>query len=414
MQNLIPGGVNSPCRAFRGLGVSPLIAESGSGDLICDIDGHAYIDYCGGCGALILGHSHPTIVRAVSNQLKKGSLFWVSTALEKECAGRIISHLPSIESLRFVNSGTEAVMTAIRLARAYTEKPLIVKFDGHYHGHADSLLVQAGSAAFPLASSKGIPQEIISNTVSLPFNELELCRAFLQKSDNLAAVIVEPVAGNMGIIPADLAFLAMLRDETHKKGALLIFDEVITGFRLGLSGAQGHYGIESDLTTLAKVIGGGFTAAAFGGKKEIMQLLSPLGEVFQAGTYSGNPIAMSASLATFDEIEHPTFYQELEAKTAALIDPIADYVHARDLPLTVHRVGSMFALFFGPKKVRGRKDLSALEMPRFSAFFQFLFERGIFISPSPYETSFVSSAHTSAHLDTTRKAILDFLKESYD
>jgi glutamate-1-semialdehyde 2,1-aminomutase len=406
---VIPGGVNSPVRAFPGLSLTPLIVSSGKGDTLWDVDGNAYIDYCCSWGALILGHAFPKIVQGVCDQVQKGSSFGIATDSEKQLAQKLVSLLPHLEKVRFVSSGTEATMSAIRLSRGFTNRSLIVKFNGHYHGHVDALLIRAGSGVAHLnkeASSKGVTEETIKHTLSLPFNDLQRVSSFFQSCDDLAAVIVEPVAGNMGVVPASLPFLQMLREETYKKGALLIFDEVITGFRVGLRGAQELYGITPDLSCYGKIIGGGFPVAAFGGRKEIMDHLAPLGEVYQAGTLSGNPIAMHAGYQTLQEIEKEGFYESLELKTKRFLGPIEAAMKKIGC---VQRQGSMFSLFFGPSKVTSKEDLASLDQERFKQFFRFLFERGVYIPPSPYETWFLSSAHTEEHLAKTQELILQFV-----
>ena len=407
---VLPGGVNSPVRAFVGLDVAPLVVAKGKGSRIWDLDGHSYIDYCGSWGALILGHAPRSVVKAATQQIKLGSTFGITTAVEESLARRIIGHLPSIEKIRFVSSGTEATMSALRLARGYTGKSLILKFEGNYHGHADGLLTGAGSGVSHLPpGSPGIPEEMVRSTRSLSYNDVEGTRAFLRKNPDLAAVILEPIAGNIGVIPATREFLEMLREETKKIGAVLIFDEVITGFRVGLQGAQGYFGIIPDLTCLGKIVGGGFPAAAFGGRREIMDCLAPQGKVYQAGTLSGNPVAMRAGEATLTEIEKRGFYEELEEKTRLLTDPIEQLIQKRDLKAHLARVGSMFSLFFGVTHARSKSDLKDLDLPLFNRFFSYLLERGVYFSPSPYETSFVSSAHTEADLLYTRKVIIEFL-----
>jgi glutamate-1-semialdehyde 2,1-aminomutase len=302
-------------------------------------------------------------------------------------------------------------MSAIRLARGFTGKSVIVKFNGHYHGHSDSLLIKAGSGLhhLPEASSWGVPGELIQLTVTLPFNSLEETRTFLRSRDDIAAVLLEPIAGNIGVVPAKPEFLFMLREETAKKGILLIFDEVITGFRVGLTGAQGMYGITPDLTCLGKVIGGGFPAAAFGGRKEIMELIAPLGPVYQAGTLSGNPLAMCAGAETLKTIERAGFFEDLEQKLSRFLEPIRQKIAEKNLPITVQSAGSMFTLFFGVHKVESREDLAAMDQKQFARFFRYLFDRGVYLSPSPYEANFLSSAHTDAHLQIARDLILQFL-----
>lgn len=306
-------------------------------------------------------------------------------------------------------------MSAIRLARGYTGHSLIVKFDGHYHGHSDALLISAGSGVthLPKSTSLGVPKGCIQHTISLPFNDIETCRTFLQSSEDIAAVILEPIAGNMGVVPAKREFLEMLREETEKKQIVLIFDEVITGFRVALRGAQWLYGIVPDLTCLGKVIGGGFPAAAFGGKKEIMDCLAPLGAVYQAGTLSGNPVAMCAGLETLLHVEQPGFYADLEEKTNDFLAPIRHAIQVKNIPAAVQSAGSMFTLFFGPTKIESRTDLKALDLSLFKRFFHYLFERGIYISPSAYEAHFLSSSHTEEHLKDAQKVILDFFDISF-
>ncbi len=406
---VIPGGVNSPVRAFPGLSLTPIMATKGEGDTVWDIDGHSYIDYCGSWGALILGHAPLAVIQQAIEQIQKGSTFGMATPYEREIAEKVGYFFPSMEKMRFVSSGTEAVMSAIRLSRGYTGKNTIIKFDGNYHGHSDSLLVRAGSGAVQLnaeASSAGVPLELASQTLSLPYNDIEFCRQILREREDIAAVLIEPIAGNMGVVPAKPAFLQMLREETKERGIVLIFDEVITGFRVCLRGAQGLYGIRPDLTCLGKIIGGGFPAAAFGGKKEIMDHLAPLGKVYQAGTLSGNPVAMRAGLATLQEIEKEGFYEALQQKTDLLLNPIQEFIASSSLPICLNRVGSMFTLFFGKKEVDFKE---VLDEEMYKQFFCYLFERGIYFPPAAYEAAFVSSAHTEEHLLYTRGVILEFL-----
>jgi glutamate-1-semialdehyde 2,1-aminomutase len=407
----MPGGVNSPVRAFKELDMTPLIVKEGRGDTLIDVDDNAYTDFCCSWGSLILGHAPTTVIHTVQEQLRRGTSFGIATPYEKILAEQIIRHLPSIDMIRFVSSGTEAVMSALRLARGFTGKERIVKFNGHYHGHLDSLLIQAGSGAthLPQASSSGIPVETTRQTLSLPFNDTATCRQCIRSQKDIAAVIVEPVAGNMGVVPAKQEFLEMLREETASQGTLLIFDEVITGFRVGLQGAQGHYGITPDLTCLGKVIGGGFPVAAFGGRKEIMEMLAPLGSVYQAGTLSGNPLAMCAGIQTLAEISTPSFYPTLHARTAAFLAPIHQLIQEKKLPVTLNAIGSMFTLFFGPRTVESKEDLNQLDKTRFKQFFHTLFEQGIYFSPSPYEANFLSSAHTDEHLSHAQEVIHSFL-----
>lgn len=415
--SVIPGGVNSPVRAFKGLGLPPLIVRGAKADLLHDVDGNSFIDYCCSWGPLIHGHCHPDIIAAAQKQMALGCTFGVTTPIEGDLAGIIIRHMPSIEKIRFVSSGTEATMSAVRLARAVTERDIIVKFSGNYHGHADMFLMEAGSGVLgitPTSTSAGIPEAVIQNTWSLPYNDIAACREFLMhpdKRDNIAAVIIEPIAGNMGCVASTAEFLAFLRKATTEIGALLIFDEVITGFRTGLSGAQGLYGIRPDLTCLGKIIGGGFPAAAFGGPKEIMDLLAPLGTVYQAGTLSGNPVAMAAGLKSIQMLEAPGFYEELERKTRIITDPIQELLESRKgVQACLQRVGSMFTLFFGARQVKNMDDARKLDGKMFNDFFRFMFTSGVYIPPAQQEVWFTSAAHTESHLLKTRDLIISFFK----
>ncbi len=414
---VIPGGVNSPVRSFKGLGMPPMVVESGSRDEIVDVDGNTYIDYCGSWGALIHGHCHPQIIEAVKTRISHGTTFGITTAIEEKMARKVTQLMPSIQKVRFVSSGTEATMTAIRLARGYTGKTKVIKFTGNYHGHADFLLVRAGSGVIgisPTSSSAGIPDAILQHTLCLPFNAIEETYEVLNHSHyrhDIAAVIVEPVAANMGVVPAKREFLQMLREETVKNDALLIFDEVITGFRLGLQGAQGYYDITPDLTCLGKIIGGGFPAAAFGGRREIMDLLAPLGPVYQAGTLSGNPVAMEAGWQALQLLEQPGFYRELERKTQIITMPVQEEIRRRDLNMSLQQIGSLFTLFFGLRNVENMEQAEKLDLDLFARYFRFMYDKGIYLSPSQYEACFVSAVHTDAHLEKTRDAILSFIRD---
>lgn len=407
----IPGGVNSPVRACRSVGIEPMIAESGRDDMVIDADNNAYIDYCGSWGALILGHAHPRVVEAAVRQVEMGSSFGIATPVEEALAAKIVSLVPSIEKIRFVSSGTEATMTAIRLARGFSGRTKIVKFSGCYHGHSDALLTQAGSgAAFlnPQATSLGVPAAVIADTLTLPFNDEEkLAELFASHGSEIAAVILEPIPANMGLVLPEPQFLQRIRKETERAGALLIFDEVITGFRVGLQGAQGLYNIRPDLTCFGKIIGGGFPAAAVGGKGEIMDCLAPLGQVYQAGTLSGNPVAMAAGLAVLEELEKPGFYHALQDKTDRLLLPIEEAVLEKNLDLCIQRAGSMFTIFFGVRQVLCREDLAGADPMRFARFFRALFDKGIYVPPLQQEAWFVSAAHTGGHLDFTAEAVID-------
>ncbi len=413
---LMPGGVSSPVRAFTKLDMVPLIVQEGKGDTITDVDGHRYIDFCQSWGAMILGHAPDPVLKKAQEQLQKGTSFGIATPYEKELAAKITTHIPSIEKLRFVSSGTEAVMSAVRLARGYTGKSLIVKFKGHFHGHSDSLLVQAGSGAthLPQATSKGIPEALIALTAALPFNDMETCRNFIRSRDDIAAVLLEPIAGNMGVVPAKREFLEMLRDETERKKIVLIFDEVITGFRVGLHGAQGHYGIVPDLTTLGKIIGGGFPGSAFGGRREIMDEIAPLGHVYHGGTHSGSPLAMCCGLETLRAIERKGFFEALNEKTENFLKPMREIAARKKLPIAIQSAGSMFSFFFGVEKVMGREDLALLDEERFKHFFKTMFAQGVYLSPSAYEAHFLSSAHTDENLAKAQSAICNYLRQIPD
>jgi glutamate-1-semialdehyde 2,1-aminomutase len=411
---VIPGGVNSPVRACKNLLDTPLVAEEAKGDTLYDADGNAFIDYCGSWGALIHGHVPPQIMEAVQKRMMKGTSFGVTTEIEEKLARKVIVNIPSVEKIRFVSSGTEATMSAARLARGYTDRDLVIKFTGNYHGHADLFLVNAGSGVFNLnstSSSEGIPEDSIKNTVSLPFNDIELCRNFMRKfSDRIAAVILEPVAGNMGVVPANHAFIEMLRSETEVHGIVLIFDEVMTGFRVGLQGGQGYYGIQPDLTCFGKIIGGGFPVAAFGGKAEIMDHLAPEGRVYQAGTLSGNPVAMEAGFQALSLLERDDFYDELERKTQVITHAVRETIATHNLNACVQEAGSMFTIFFGKTKVENMEDAKELNIEQFNQFFREMYSKGIYPPPSQYEAWFVSMAHTDEHLEYTRDAIISFLK----
>lgn len=404
----LPGGVSSPVRAFQGVNLSPMIVDRGKGPYVYDVDGHRYVDYCMSWGALMLGHAHPSTLKAIYEQMERGSSFGITTVLEAKMAQEISSCMPSIEKIRFVSSGTEATMSALRLARGYTNKSYCIKFIGNYHGHADSFLVKAGSGVLSLAesSSLGVLKETVQHTICLPYNDVGAVQKIFADNKEIAAVIVEPIAANMGVVPATKEFLEALRFETTKAGALLIFDEVITGFRVGLGGAQELFGITPDLTCLGKIIGGGLPLAAFGGKKEIMDLLAPLGGVYQAGTLSGNPLALSAGLATLAHLKEKNFYVSLEEKAAKLLEPLLELEDR----LCIQRVGSFFTVFFGVKKVKNHQDLSLLSSEEFCDFYHFLFDRGVYFSPAQQEASFLSAAHDDEVLSYTRDVLEEFTK----
>lgn len=402
-------GVNSPVRSCRAVGMTPVVATKGEGPFLWDVDGHKYIDYCLSWGALIHGHAHPKIIEAICHRATLGTSFGVTTAGEGELAALICKHKPSIEKVRMVCSGTEATMSAIRLARGCTGRSKIVKFDGHYHGHSDGLLVQAGSGALGLAM-RGVPPSIAQETFCLPFNDEEALRAlFAAKGEQIACVIVEPIAGNMGVVPATKSFIASLRQETEKWGALLIFDEVITGFRLGLGGAQTLYGVTPDLTCLGKILGGGLPAAAFGGAREWMEQLAPLGTVYQAGTLAGNPLAVEAGIQALQLLSVPHFYEGLQEKADLLWGPVEAYIKEKKLKACVQRSASMGTLFFGLERVSNGQEAREADKTQFAHFFRFLLEKGIYIPPLQQEPWFLSTAHTDELLCFTSKVIVEFL-----
>jgi glutamate-1-semialdehyde 2,1-aminomutase len=386
-----------------------MIVASGSGATIQDVDGKSYIDYCMSWGSLILGHAPKPIVDAAMAQMQKGSSFGIATEVELLLADKIVHLVPSLEKIRFVSSGTEATMTALRLSRGFTGRRKIIKFIGHYHGHSDALLVQAGSGASSMPCSLGVNQNVIEDTFCLPFNDLEGLKSFFRthpSRSDVAAVILEPITGNMGVVEPLPHFLETLREETKRNGTLLIFDEVITGFRVGLQGVQGLYGIDPDLTCFGKIIGGGFPAAAVGGKAAILNCLAPLGGVYQAGTLSGNPVAMRAGLTALSILEMPCFFENLEEMTDLLTKPLQRLLSKNGSCL--QQVGSMFSCFLGLEKVTSYADLSKLDFPLFARFFRHLFERGIYIPPHPHEAWFLSTAHTKEQIAYTLESIESF------
>jgi len=406
-QKFIPGGVNSPVRAFKAVEGTPVFVDRGEGSRIYDVDGNEYIDYVCSWGPLILGHADARVVKAVSGAAGRGTSYGAPTQAETELAKRIVGAVPSIEKVRLVNSGTEATMSAIRLARAFTERDVIVKMAGCYHGHVDALLVKAGSGAttFGAPTSPGITVGSTSDTVLLPFNDIAAAEELLgDKGNSIAAVIVEPVPGNMGVVAPDKKYLAKLRELTSAAGALLIFDEVITGFRLGLGGAQKLYGIVPDLTTLGKIIGGGLPVGAYGGKAKIMDMLSPTGDVYQAGTLSGNPIAVAAGLATLEAVSEKGFYAQLEKKASALEKGIIKAADKAGAKIFLSRIGSMFTIFFSDEPVRNYKSALAADTKRYAAFFHAILDRGVYLAPSQFEAGFVSAAHTDEDIAKTVEA----------
>lgn len=407
-QKVIPGGVNSPVRGFKGVGGEPLFFNQGRGAYITDVDGKEYIDYVGSWGPLILGHCHPKVIAAVTDVLHEGMSFGAPTELEVQLAEKICSLMPSIEQVRMVNSGTEATMTAIRLARGYTHRNKILKFNGCYHGHSDSLLVKAGSGLLTLGipSTPGIPASISEHTLVANFNDLQqTAQLFEQYGDDIAAIIVEPVAGNMGFVLPDPKFLQGLRDLCDSYKAVLIFDEVMTGFRVALGGAQEIYNIKPDLTTLGKVIGGGMPVGALGGSLEIMSCLAPIGPVYQAGTLSGNPLAMAAGLATLKEIEAPGFYEQLSTSSANLMTGLSEVAHSLNLPFCGASLGGMFGFAFNEKEqIRDYSDVAASDEQLFKRFFHGMLDKGIYFAPSMYEAGFMSIMHNQKEIDATLTA----------
>jgi glutamate-1-semialdehyde 2,1-aminomutase len=401
----IPGGVNSPVRAFRSVGGEPIFFKKAAGAHVTAADGRRFIDYVGSWGPMILGHAHPQVIKAVQDVAADGLSFGAPTELETELARRVVQLMPSVELVRFVSSGTEATMSAIRLARGFTGRDTIVKFEGCYHGHSDSLLIKAGSGALTLGvpTSPGVPKALANHTVTLNFNDAEQVReVFAKIGDQIACVIVEPVAGNMNCIPPTPGFLDTLRRECDRAGAVLIFDEVMTGFRVALGGAQALYGIRPDLTTLGKIIGGGMPVGAFGGRRDIMARLAPLGPIYQAGTLSGNPVAMIAGLTTLELVSAPGFHQRLETSTDLLVRRLADCARSAGIPLATNHVCGMFGFFFTDQPIVDRFDrVMACDVERFKRFFHGMLNEGIYFAPSAFETGFMSVAHTEADIDAT-------------
>jgi glutamate-1-semialdehyde 2,1-aminomutase len=402
----IPGGVNSPVRAFKSVGLTPLVIERGEGSRIVDIDGQSYVDYVLSWGPLIAGHAHPEVVEAIKRTAEKGTSFGAPTELETEMAELVCERVPSIEVVRMVNSGTEATMSALRLARGYTQRSKILKFEGSYHGHADSLLIKAGSgvATLGLPDSPGVPESVASHTITVPYNDLEAVKVAFEKfGEEIAAVIVEPVAGNMGVVPPLPGFLKGLREVTERYGSLLIFDEVMTGFRVHLNCAQGLYGITPDLTCLGKVIGGGLPVGAYGGRREIMEKMAPVGPIYQAGTLSGNPLAMVAGLTTLKLMTEAS-YGYLERLAIRLQQGLEQAAKDTGVPLTINRVGSMICPFFTDRQVINYETARGSNVERFRAVFARLLDEGVNIPPSQFEGWFLSIAHTEADIDFTVEA----------
>ncbi|MEH6544143.1 MAG: glutamate-1-semialdehyde 2,1-aminomutase [Porticoccaceae bacterium] len=408
-QHHIPGGVNSPVRAFRAVGGSPVFFERADGPYLYDVAGKRYVDYVQSWGPMILGHNHPAVIGAIRAQLDKGLSFGAPTELETRMADTLCELVPGMDMVRMVNSGTEATMSAIRLARGVTGRDKIIKFEGCYHGHSDSLLVKAGSGALTLGvpSSPGVPAALADHTVTLSYNDNDsVAEAFAALGEQVACVIVEPVAGNMSCIPPAPGFLATLREHCTQHGALLIIDEVMTGFRVGPHGAVGRYNIDADITCLGKVIGGGMPVGAFGGKREIMEHLAPLGPVYQAGTLSGNPVAMAAGLATLEQVSQPDFHQAIFAHTDALIGGIRERAASAGIALTSNHVGSMFGLFFTEdSEVTNYQQVMACDTERFNRFFHGMLEAGVYLAPAAYEAGFMSAAHSDEDIEFTLDAV---------
>lgn len=401
----IPGGVNSPVRAFNGVGGDPVFIDHARGAYLYDNNDKRYIDYVGSWGPMVLGHAHPEVIEVVQQAAEKGLSFGAPTVVETAMADKVCELVPSIELVRMVNSGTEATMSALRLARGFTGRDTVVKFEGCYHGHGDSLLVKAGSGALTLGipSSPGIPAALAQHTLTLPYNNLDQCRdTFSRLGPKIACVIVEPVAGNMSCIPPLPGFLEGLRSLCDSHGTVLIFDEVMTGFRVSLGGAQAYYEVTPDLTTLGKIIGGGMPVGAFGGKREIMEHLAPLGPIYQAGTLSGNPIAMTAGLKTLELISRPGFHEELGRKTRRLVEGVLQQAERTGVPMTANRVGGMFGLFFTQAQtVNYFAQVSDCDIERFKQFFHGMLGAGVYLAPSAFEAGFMSSAHSEEDIDQT-------------
>jgi len=406
-QKILVGGVNSPVRAFRSVGSAPLIIERAQGSRLFDADGREFTDYICFWGALILGHAHPDVVAAIADQASRGTSYGVTSPLEIELAERIAHAVPSMERVRFVSSGTEATMSAIRAARGFTKRDLFLKFEGGYHGHGDSFLVKAGSglATLGISASPGVPSAVAALTLDAPYNDVAAVeRIFDAYPQKIAAVIVEPVAANMGVVPPAPDFLPSLRRITQREGALLILDEVITGFRLAFGGAQTHFGIQPDMTVLGKIIGGGLPVAAYGGRREIMEMIAPLGPIYQAGTLSGNPLAMRAGLATLAKLETPGFYSALDRKAERLVVGLSKAIRESGVPALVNAAGSLLTLFFTAEPIRDYADAKQSDTARFGAFFREMLARQILLPPSQFEAWFVSAAHTDDDIERTISA----------
>lgn len=405
----IPGGVNSPVRSGKAVGFPPLFISSGKGCHIKDVDGNEYIDYVCSWGPLILGHSHPRVLKAIETRLPSGTSFGIPTPLEVEMARKIVEMVPGVEKVRMVNSGTEAVMSAIRVARGYTGRSKVVKFDGCYHGHSDCLLIAAGSgiATLGIPGSPGVPENLVRDTISVPYNDVDTAEELVRsRGSEIAAIIVEPVAGNMGVVPPQQGYLEGLRRICNENDIVLIFDEVMTGFRVARGGAQELYNVIPDLTCLGKVIGGGLPVGAYGGKKDIMDRIAPKGDVYQAGTLSGNPLAMSAGLAQLDVLSEPGVYKTLEEKSACLENGIKEAAKKCNIEIVGNRVGSMGCLFFGSNPVKDFSSAKKADTKKYALFFRAMLEEGVYLAPSQFEAYFVSLAHEKADLDKTIDAAM--------
>ena len=405
-QQIIPGGVNSPVRALKSVGATPLFVKEAKDAYITDIDDNKIIDFCMSWGVFILGHSNERVNSAAIRAINTGSSYGIPTENETILAEKVREAIPSMERLRFVNSGTEATMSAIRVARGYTGRDILVKFEGNYHGHADHLLVSAGSGVANIsnASSAGVPEGFTKYTAVLPYNDIDALRNYFKTNgDKVAAVILEPVACNMGVVCPSLDFLKTAREVTEQHGSLLIFDEVITGFRLSRGGAQQLFGIKPDMTTVGKIVGGGFPAAAFGGRADIMKVLAPDGPVYQAGTLSGNPVAMAAGIETLTQLSHPDFYKKLDEKSDRFISRLKEIIAGKDIQL--NHCGSMFTLFFNKSEVRNFQDTKRSDQERFARYFNNMLQRGIYVSPSQFEGNFISETHTPEILDYVLQSI---------
>ena len=412
-KSLMPGGVNSPVRAFKNINGNPIFFEKAKGAYLFDADGNEYIDYIGSWGPMIMGHSHPEIVDAIKKQADLGTSYGAPTGLESDVASLIIKCIPSIEKIRMVNSGTEATMSTIRLARGYTNRNKIIKFDGCYHGHVDSLLIKAGSgvSTFGLPDSPGIPKDLAKHTVTCPYNDVEAFLEIFDKiQDDLAAVIVEPIAGNMGFVPGTKEFLEIIREKTSSVNSLLIFDEVMSGFRVSLGGAQEIYNIKPDLTALGKVIGGGLPVGAFGGKKEIMNCLAPIGPVYQAGTLSGNPLAMAAGSTLLNLVIRENPFKLLEANAKKLLDGMKDIMNSADIPFSTNQIGGMFGFFFSDRLPSNIEDVSASDDVIFASFLNSCIKNGIYFAPSKFEAGFISTKHGEDEIYKTLEIVEKIIK----